>query len=278
MTRDELLTLREDADFEAKLAGGRDGRGALPQSLWETYSAMANTGGGRILLGAKQRGDGSLELKGIPDVDRVRKAIWDGVNNRRVVSQNLLENADGDYRCTSAEVRRMLAEAERDTRDGEILRGFGDRFRYLPEVERLALATALAEERVTNERLREISGEHPSDLTVLLRKLVEGEFLEKHGSGRASYYELVASTGSEHPQPVATDPMEGSGTVPLAQHARQQKAIEWIRERGSISPQEYRALLNISRAMTSRDLADLVRRNIVVRVGQTNATRYLLRE
>ena len=41
MNAEELITLRED--FEAKLADGREGRGALPDSLWETYSGMANT-------------------------------------------------------------------------------------------------------------------------------------------------------------------------------------------------------------------------------------------
>jgi predicted HTH transcriptional regulator len=169
LTRDDLLALREDSDFEVKAAQGRDGRGELPQSVWETYSALANTGGGRILLGAKERKDGSLILQGIADVQRVRKALWDGVNNRQVVSHNLLGNDDvevlsvedaeyplilvsvpgatrkqrpvytgvnpltgtyrrnyeGDYRCDTETVRRMLAEAERDTRDSEILKGFG---------------------------------------------------------------------------------------------------------------------------------------------------------
>jgi hypothetical protein len=36
----------EGHDLEAKLVQGRDGRGALPQSFWETDSAFANTGRG----------------------------------------------------------------------------------------------------------------------------------------------------------------------------------------------------------------------------------------
>ena len=53
MTPSDFNTLREGWDFEAKLAAGRDGRGALPDSLWESYCAMANTDGGLILLGAQ---------------------------------------------------------------------------------------------------------------------------------------------------------------------------------------------------------------------------------
>lgn len=90
MTRDELETLREGWDFEAKLALGRDGRGALSESLWETYSAMANTEGGVILLGAAERTDGSLELRGIPDVERVERSLWDNLQNPQKVSVNLL--------------------------------------------------------------------------------------------------------------------------------------------------------------------------------------------
>lgn len=94
MTAEELEALREDWDFEAKKAGGKDGQGALPASLWETYSAMANTHGGLILLGAQERHDGSLTPTGIASIDQVEKDLWNTLQNPQKVSANLLTRGD----------------------------------------------------------------------------------------------------------------------------------------------------------------------------------------
>lgn len=94
MTIDALLARREGADFEAKEAQGRDGRGAVPRSVWETYSAMANTQGGDIVLGVKEHPDGSLDVLGLGDPARVVQQFWDGVNNPQTASVNVLRNAD----------------------------------------------------------------------------------------------------------------------------------------------------------------------------------------
>ena len=94
MNREELNALREGWDFESKLAGGRAGQGSLPASLWETYSAMANTEGGLILLGAKERPDGSLDLRGIADIDKVERDLWNLLQNPQKVSANILRRDD----------------------------------------------------------------------------------------------------------------------------------------------------------------------------------------
>jgi predicted HTH transcriptional regulator len=82
--------LRETWRIECKLAQGRDGQGALPHDVWETYSAFANTDGGDIFLGLRELGPGSYELAGIPEPRRVVEEILAGAADPKVVSVNLL--------------------------------------------------------------------------------------------------------------------------------------------------------------------------------------------
>ncbi len=166
MTIADLLARREGVDFEAKAAQGRDGRGEVPGSVWESYAAMANSQGGDLVLGVREHPDGSVDVLGLAEPERVVKTFWDNVHNRQIVSANLLRNDDvqiveedgvavvhvavpragrkerpvyvgenpfagtfrrdheGDYRCPEAEVRRMIADAEQDTRDARILTGY----------------------------------------------------------------------------------------------------------------------------------------------------------
>jgi ATP-dependent DNA helicase RecG len=87
----ELAELEEGVDVECKKAAGRDGRGEVPRSFYETYSAMANTHGGVVYLGISQEGN-TLEVTGLGDIARVRKSLWDGLNNVKQVSRNLLRD------------------------------------------------------------------------------------------------------------------------------------------------------------------------------------------
>ncbi|RIH88283.1 putative DNA-binding domain protein [Calidithermus terrae] len=90
----DLELLRESVDVEAKAAQGRDGQGEVPGAFWESYSALANTEGGYIVLGVREQGDGSLEVLGLANPEKVRTELWNGLNNPQKVSANLLSEAD----------------------------------------------------------------------------------------------------------------------------------------------------------------------------------------
>jgi len=88
----DLELLRESVDLECKLAAGRDGKGTLPEDFWPTYSSFANTEGGMVLLGVREK-QGQFSIEGVADIAKVRKELFDGLNNRQKVSVNLLTDA-----------------------------------------------------------------------------------------------------------------------------------------------------------------------------------------
>lgn len=90
----QILDLIEGFDFEAKKAAGRDGRGQLPDSFFPSYSAMANTEGGVVLLGIEEVADDKFQVFGISNPGKVIKELWSGLNNKEMVSSNILNERD----------------------------------------------------------------------------------------------------------------------------------------------------------------------------------------
>lgn len=86
---DFLQEYREDNRIEAKRA-----QGGLPHSLWETYSAFANTLGGVILLGVAEGEGGALYSVPLFDPQELVDEFWDMVNDPTVVSANILQPQD----------------------------------------------------------------------------------------------------------------------------------------------------------------------------------------
>jgi ATP-dependent DNA helicase RecG len=80
----DAVAAGESADWEFKSA-----KGGFPASLWETYSAMANTDGGTIVLGIGESDQGFV-VEGLKSPQPMLKTWWDTVNNRGKVSVNLL--------------------------------------------------------------------------------------------------------------------------------------------------------------------------------------------
>ena len=102
----DAASLAEAYDLECKAAQGRDGRGELPDDVWKSYSAMANADGGVILLGVQEKPRGTFRALGLADVERVRKALWDNLHNRKQVSVNLL--TEGDVQPITLEGKTVL--------------------------------------------------------------------------------------------------------------------------------------------------------------------------
>ena len=162
MTREEihnLLKKGEHGFFEAKRADK-----GLPESLWETYSAFANTNGGVIILGVSENSRSRiLDITGVLQPQKLIQDFWNQINNIQKISCNVLldkhvtihniqnkkiicievprasrqekpvyvkqnpftgsfrRNAEGDYACTSAEVKSMLRDQSEISPDASVV-------------------------------------------------------------------------------------------------------------------------------------------------------------
>lgn len=89
----DLLRYGENLTLEYKKAE----RG-LPRSIWETYSAFANTRGGTILLGVEEQPGAPIEERtyhicGVQNPDKLIGDFWNTINSNKV-SVNILVDAD----------------------------------------------------------------------------------------------------------------------------------------------------------------------------------------
>ena len=90
----QLLEKGEHLHLECKRATN-----SVPNSIWETYSAFANTYGGTVVLGVHEHLEEKnpkkrFDVVGVDDAEKVRKDLWNMLNNPEKVSANILTDKD----------------------------------------------------------------------------------------------------------------------------------------------------------------------------------------
>lgn len=87
---EDLMEQKESSVIEFKSAAG-----GFPGSFWETYSSFANTDGGTIVLGVKEK-KGCFYLDNLNEelLEKYTKEFWSNVNNKDIINKNLLSNDD----------------------------------------------------------------------------------------------------------------------------------------------------------------------------------------
>lgn len=80
-----LAKQKESSSLEFKEAADK-----LPKDFWETYSAFANTHGGFVILGVKEKP--RIIVTGVNNPDKIKKDLFNIANNPDKVSHNLLED------------------------------------------------------------------------------------------------------------------------------------------------------------------------------------------
>ena len=127
----------------------------------------------------------------------------------------------------------------------------GARFSRSPEAARLALITAQVEGVVSHDRLKQISTEHPADLTKQLGRLVRDNLLISQGAGRGMVYVLPWQTHSpaaafdeSEPPELEGKPPELGGKPPELEGKPPELVLllDWA----SLSPSEQKALAAIA--------------------------------
>ena len=79
---------------ESKFLEYKTGKGKIPNSLWETYSAFANTSGGKIIIGISEPKHQKYEVTGVENPELRVEEFWNTITNPKKVSLNILKESD----------------------------------------------------------------------------------------------------------------------------------------------------------------------------------------
>ncbi len=87
---ERLIADKESGEVEFKSS-----KGGFPQTFWQTYSSFANTNGGTIIFGVKEK-DGKFFLDGITkeQAEKYKRDFFNNLHSKQNVNIPLLNEQD----------------------------------------------------------------------------------------------------------------------------------------------------------------------------------------
>ena len=132
-----LVAKSENAAVEFKRA-----RGGVPADFWPSYSSFANTDGGVIILGVREK-DGKRDIEGLADTEKIVADLWNAVNNPDKVSANVLTSPSIPSMLTT----RLWSSSKCRERSGRFARSLSARTCSREPTAETARATTIARVR-----------------------------------------------------------------------------------------------------------------------------------
>ncbi|NBV99483.1 MAG: hypothetical protein EBR67_08255 [Proteobacteria bacterium] len=146
---------------------------------------------------------------------------------------------------------------------------FGESFKTLSEIERMALVISESEEYLDHKRLKDISCQHPADISKTLNNLVKQKFLISQGRGRGTYYILNKKFNS--PDLPSNSPDFDLREQEISELARKNKKLSQVEIQKIIiqlctlkaqTPQRLSQLLNrTNKYIRETPIRDLIKKN-----------------
>ena len=245
----------ENNRVEAKTA-----LGGFPESLWETYSAFANTMGGYILLGVTENPDRTFSTVDLPDAEKLLAEFYVKVNDPKRVSANLIRNRDL-YTTTVNGNHIAVIYVPRA--------GRADRPVYVDgDIHNSFVRNGEGDIRLTSEQIQKMIRER------------EGTTEDQTGRGN----DTAAIKAGRDPEKVRRAAAQSAaakvaaGRKPLPDSVRYMGAITvWLTDHACASARELAGKLELSTSQTRRYINRLIEKGIVEKQGNGLATKYRLK-
>ena len=96
-TEENIITFINNLEAENQDIECKQCKRNLPKDVWSTYSAFANTHGGKIILGIteiKNIKENKFIITGVENPAKVCDDFWTCISNTNKVNYNLLSNKD----------------------------------------------------------------------------------------------------------------------------------------------------------------------------------------